>query len=357
MPTLIQEMIMASVEFKNLKKDYGTTSVVKNINLDIKHGEFIVLLGPSGCGKSTTLRMLAGLEDITDGEIYIDDALVNDLHPIERNIAMVFQSYALYPHMSVKQNIGFSLENMKVEKSKREELIAEVAELLELTPLLERKPKDLSGGQRQRVAMGRAMVRRPKVFLFDEPLSNLDAKLRGQMRKEIKLLHEKVKTTILYVTHDQVEAMTLADRVVIINQGVIEQIGTPKEIFEKPNTQFVARFIGSPEINIFDINTTDIREVFNTEDIPSNTESVGIRPQDFTLNSHEIPDEYRSKMNFEIFNTEVLGSNVHLDGYFKEKKIKIEIPYSDEIYTGDIEIFFDKRKSHFFDSNNKITLI
>lgn len=270
---------MASVTFRNLEKSYGNTQVVKNIDLEIKHGEFIVLLGPSGCGKSTTLRMLAGLENITGGEIMIDDLVVNDLHPIERNIAMVFQSYALYPHMTVGENIGFSLENMNVDKAKRKEMVAEVAEVLELTPLLERKPKELSGGQRQRVAMGRAMVRTPEVFLFDEPLSNLDAKLRGQMRKEIRALHQRVKTTVIYVTHDQVEAMTLADKIVILNNGVIEQIGTPIEIFEKPKTEFVAKFIGTPEINIFDVDTTNIANCFPDSTVNNVIQKVGIRPR------------------------------------------------------------------------------
>ena len=249
---------MASVQFKNLEKSYDATHVVKGIDLSIKHGEFMVFLGPSGCGKSTTLRMLAGLESITSGEILIGDEVVNDLHPIERNIAMVFQSYALYPHMTVAENIGFSLENLKIDKAKRHSMVAEIAEILELTELLERKPKDLSGGQRQRVAMGRAMVRNPEVFLFDEPLSNLDAKLRGQMRKEIKRLHQRVNTTVIYVTHDQVEAMTLADRIVILNQGKIEQLGTPKEIYEHPKNVFVAKFIGYPEMNNIKIDKMDM---------------------------------------------------------------------------------------------------
>ncbi|KHT65587.1 sugar ABC transporter ATPase [Photobacterium gaetbulicola] len=346
---------MASVTFKNLKKNYGETEVVKKIDLEVKHGEFIVLLGPSGCGKSTTLRMLAGLEDITGGEIYIGDRLVNNLHPIERNIAMVFQSYALYPHMTVAENIGFSLENMKVAKEKRREMVAEVAEALELTPLLARKPKDLSGGQRQRVAMGRAMVRTPEVFLFDEPLSNLDAKLRGQMRREIKALHDKVRTTIIYVTHDQVEAMTLADRVVILNQGVIEQVGTPKEIFEQPKTEFVARFIGSPEINIFDFHSTQISQSFAPGEVHENVVSIGIRPQDISLNAQDIVLEYRISMRLEIYSHEVLGSVVHIIAYLKDKKVIIEHPYQEEMPTGEITIYFDKRKIHCFDKNNKAT--
>ncbi|CAM3162300.1 sn-glycerol-3-phosphate ABC transporter ATP-binding protein UgpC [Vibrio mytili] len=345
---------MAAVTFSNLVKSYGETQVVKDIDLHINHGEFVVLLGPSGCGKSTTLRMLAGLEDITDGEIYIDDLLVNDLHPIERNIAMVFQSYALYPHMTVEENIGFSLENLKVEKEAAKKMVAEVAEILELTPLLSRKPKELSGGQRQRVAMGRAMVRSPKVFLFDEPLSNLDAKLRGQMRKEIRALHEKVKTTIIYVTHDQVEAMTLADRVVILNNGKIEQVGSPKEIFENPKTEFVARFIGSPEINIFDVTTSDISTCI--ADIHEGVRSIGIRPQDLNLNAENIEKEFCCEIPVQVKNSEILGSVIHLDCLFKEKKVVVETKYMEEEFDKNITLYFDKRKAHFFDNNQCTTL-
>ncbi|GHW11597.1 sn-glycerol-3-phosphate ABC transporter ATP-binding protein UgpC [Vibrio cholerae] len=345
---------MAAVTFSNLVKNYGDTQVVKGIDLNINHGEFIVLLGPSGCGKSTTLRMLAGLEDITGGEIYIDDLLVNDLHPIERNIAMVFQSYALYPHMTVEENIGFSLENLKIEKRKIKRMVSEVAEALELTPLLQRKPKELSGGQRQRVAMGRAMVRTPKVFLFDEPLSNLDAKLRGQMRKEIRALHEKVKTTIIYVTHDQIEAMTLADRVVILNNGKIEQVGTPEEIFENPKTVFVARFIGSPEINLFDVVTSDISNCISN--IQQDVKSIGIRPQDFNLEEDGIDSEFCCEMPVRVINSEVLGSVMHLDCLFKDKKIVVETKYTEEKIDEKITLYFDKRKAHFFDNNQCTTL-
>ncbi|NLS12203.1 sn-glycerol-3-phosphate ABC transporter ATP-binding protein UgpC [Vibrio sp. SM6] len=347
---------MASVTFKNLAKSYDEIQVVKGIDLEVNHGEFIVLLGPSGCGKSTTLRMLAGLEDISGGEIYIDDLLVNDLHPIERNIAMVFQSYALYPHMTVEENIGFSLENMKVEKKQRAEMVKKVAEVLELTPLLQRKPKDLSGGQRQRVAMGRAMVRTPKVFLFDEPLSNLDAKLRGQMRKEIRALHERVKTTVIYVTHDQVEAMTLADRIVIINNGVIEQVGTPKEIFEAPKTQFVAKFIGTPEINLFDHGTMDMSQYIPSEFIPSETKSIGIRPQSFTLIKEEIEDAHRCSIDVTVHSAEHLGSVSHLECYLGSKRVNAEVKNLEQDLQGDVTLYFDLRKTLYFDSNNVTTL-
>ena len=243
---------MTEVTLKNIVKRYGKTQVVHGIDLDIANNEFVVLVGPSGCGKSTTLRMIAGLEDISDGDIYIGDTRVNDLPPRKRNISMVFQNYALYPHMSVAENLGFSLKIAKKPEAEIENAVKEAAEILGLEALLERTPAQLSGGQRQRVAMGRAIVRHPDVFLFDEPLSNLDAKLRTQMRIEIKKLHSKIKTTIVYVTHDQIEAMTLADRIVIMKDGHIVQIGTPIQVFERPRDTFVATFIGSPPMNLIE---------------------------------------------------------------------------------------------------------
>ena len=241
---------MGSISLVNVVKSYGKTEAVRGIDLDITHNEFVVLVGPSGCGKSTTLRMIAGLEEITDGEIHIADKLVNDLPPRKRNISMVFQNYALYPHMSVRENLGFGLKIAKMPADKVAEEVAAAAEILGLSDLLERTPAELSGGQRQRVAMGRAIVRHPQAFLFDEPLSNLDANLRVQMRTEIKKLHSKVQTTIVYVTHDQVEAMTLADRIVVMKDGLIEQVGTPMEVFSHPANTFVASFIGSPQMNL-----------------------------------------------------------------------------------------------------------
>src|SRR5246127_4609041 len=240
---------MAQVALRNIVKTFDRTPAVQGINLDIADREFIVLVGPSGCGKSTTLRMIAGLEEATSGEIYIGDQLVNDVPPKDRDIAMVFQNYALYPHMTVFENMSFGLRLKKFPKAEIKERVQGAARILDITELLDRRPKQLSGGQRQRVAMGRAIVRNPKVFLFDEPLSNLDAKLRVQMRTEIKRVHQKVKTTTVYVTHDQVEAMTLADRVVVMNGGRIEQIGTPQELYHNPKTRFVAGFIGSPAMN------------------------------------------------------------------------------------------------------------
>jgi len=241
---------MASVTLKNLVKKFGKTEVIHGINLDITDMELVVLVGPSGCGKSTVLRLIAGLEQITTGEILIEDSVVNNVEPKDRGAAMVFQNYALYPHMDVFGNMSFGLKLSKTPKAEIESRVKEVAEILELGELLKRKPYQLSGGQRQRVAMGRAMVRKPSIFLFDEPLSNLDAKLRTQMRTEIKRLHQKVETTIIYVTHDQVEAMTLADRIVVMRDGYIEQVGKPIELFQKPANTFVAGFIGSPPMNL-----------------------------------------------------------------------------------------------------------
>ena len=241
---------MASVSFHDIEKSFGSTKVIHGIGFDIRDGEFMVLVGPSGCGKSTLLRMLAGLEEITAGTIAIDSKVVNDVESKDRDIAMVFQSYALYPHMTVADNMAFSLKLRKADAKTIEERVARAAKILNLDPYLHRYPRELSGGQRQRVAMGRAIVRDPKVFLFDEPLSNLDAKLRVAMRAEIKALHQRLKTTTVYVTHDQVEAMTMADRIVVMHDGRIEQIGTPLDLYDRPDNLFVAQFIGSPAMNI-----------------------------------------------------------------------------------------------------------
>src|SRR6185312_8839206 len=242
---------MAFLEIKNVQKRYGTADVLKGIDIAVEAGDFLVLVGPSGCGKSTLLNMIAGLDAITEGEVRINGARVNELHPSKRNIAMVFQSYALYPNMTVAQNMTFGLEMHGVPKAERERLLADVAKLLQIDHLLERKPGQLSGGQRQRVAMGRALVRDPDVFLFDEPLSNLDAKLRVDMRTEIKKLHQKLRTTIVYVTHDQIEALTLSTRIAVMFGGHVQQLGTPKEIYDNPANIFVASFMGSPSMNLF----------------------------------------------------------------------------------------------------------
>jgi multiple sugar transport system ATP-binding protein len=294
---------MAAVSFRNIQKTYGgKVKVIHGIGFDISDGEFVVLVGPSGCGKSTLLRMLAGLEDITDGEIVIDGKIVNELESKDRDIAMVFQSYALYPHMTVRDNMAFSLKLRKADKKITDERVANAARILNLDPLLERYPRELSGGQRQRVAMGRAIVRDPKVFLFDEPLSNLDAKLRVAMRAEIKALHQRLKTTTVYVTHDQIEAMTMADRIVVMHDGIIEQIGTPLELFDKPGNLFVAQFIGSPAMNVFagQLAATDDGLAADALGVrwplphgvagaPGQAVHYGIRPTDLTLAAHGIP--------------------------------------------------------------------
>jgi multiple sugar transport system ATP-binding protein len=248
---------MHSVEISNVRKTFGPAEVIHGVSANIDDGEFAILVGPSGCGKSTLLRMIAGLETISSGTIRIGDRVVNDLQPNERDIAMVFQNYALYPQMNVAQNMGFALEMAKTPKAERARLIAEAAEILGLEPLLGRYPRQLSGGQRQRVAMGRAIVRKPKVFLFDEPLSNLDAKLRVQMRAEIKALQKRLNTTTVYVTHDQIEAMTMADKIVVMNAGSIEQIGAPLELYDRPRNTFVASFIGSPSMNLVEGTLTN----------------------------------------------------------------------------------------------------
>ncbi|MBQ4382857.1 MAG: sn-glycerol-3-phosphate ABC transporter ATP-binding protein UgpC, partial [Firmicutes bacterium] len=257
---------MSSLQLKNIKKTYSNgITAVNDFNLDIADQEFIIFVGPSGCGKSTTLRMIAGLEEITEGELYIDDKLVNDVAPKDRDIAMVFQNYALYPHMTVYDNMAFGLKLRKVPKKEIETRVKEAARILEIEHLLDRKPKALSGGQRQRVAMGRAIVRSPKVFLMDEPLSNLDAKLRVQMRIEIAKLHMSLGTTIIYVTHDQTEAMTLGTRIVVLKDGVIQQVDTPQNLYEKPQNLFVAGFMGSPQMNFLDATVKVVGDVANLE--------------------------------------------------------------------------------------------
>lgn len=281
---------MSNVILKNLVKVYDKKRVINNINLEIKDKEFIVLVGASGCGKSTVLRMIAGLEDITDGEIYIGDKKVNDVHPKDRDIAFVFQSYALYPHMTVRENIAFGLKMRKVDKKIIEEKVKQAAEILDLNEYLDRKPKQLSGGQRQRVALGRAIVRNPKVFLMDEPLSNLDAKLRVQMRSEIKKLHEKLQTTFIYVTHDQTEALTMGDRIVVFNNGVIQQVDTPENIYNNPANTFVAGFIGAPQMNFINGNLLGLGDYI-----------VGVRPEKM-ISGGDI------KLTVDVDMTELLGS-------------------------------------------------
>ncbi|HEX2200312.1 MAG TPA: sn-glycerol-3-phosphate ABC transporter ATP-binding protein UgpC [Burkholderiales bacterium] len=289
---------MASVVFDSISKSFGSTKVLHGISLDIADGEFMVLVGPSGCGKSTLLRMLAGLEDISGGRISIDARVVNDVESKDRDIAMVFQSYALYPHMTVRENMGFSLRLRKENARVVGERVDRAAAILNLEPYLERYPRELSGGQRQRVAMGRAIVRDPKVFLFDEPLSNLDAKLRVAMRSEIKALHQRLKTTTVYVTHDQVEAMTMADRIAVMNEGRIEQLGGPLELYDRPANLFVAQFIGSPAMNVFDgvyrdgaVDGLGARWPCNAKARDGQRVKYGIRPEHLQSGGTGIPAE------------------------------------------------------------------
>ena len=300
---------MSFLELKKVTKVYPNgTKAINETSLNIEHGEFMVFVGPSGCGKSTLLRMIAGLEDITEGEIDLDGKTINKTDPSERDIAMVFQNYALYPHMNVYKNLSYGLKNRGESKEKIDNKVNEVAELLEIKEYLQRKPAQLSGGQRQRVAMGRAIVRNPKVFLFDEPLSNLDAKLRGQVRIEIKKLQQSMNVTSVFVTHDQVEAMTLGDRLAVINEGVIEQIGTPIEVYEKPESKFVAEFIGSPQMNF--INGTIKNDYFESKSLKLNTDlnidnanvNLGFRAEDL-----EIKEGGEISLNIDII--EKLGSD------------------------------------------------
>ncbi len=351
---------MAQVELKNLSKKYGKVTAVQNMDLIIPHNQFLVLVGPSGCGKSTTLRMIAGLEEITGGEILINDEKVNDKDPKDRNVSMVFQNYALYPHMSVEENLGFSLKIAKVKPEEIEKRVTEAVNILGLEDLRARKPSQLSGGQRQRVAMGRAIVRRPDAFLFDEPLSNLDAKLRTQMRTEIKKLHQKLKTTIIYVTHDQVEAMTLADRIIIMKDGYIEQIGSPIEVFSKPANVFVATFIGSPPMNIFSaeiINSNNQTKIKLDENIyfdcsdeqknklkNRNSVFLGIRAEDImSVDKIENSKFWSFKKNIDI--VEPLGTETQLFITINNKEIICRMYNPYEVNVGDeLNFQVDPRK-------------
>jgi len=284
---------MGSVQIQNLSKSYGATKVIHGLNINIADGEFMALVGPSGCGKSTLLRMIAGLEPINDGTIAIGDRVVNNLPPSERDIAMVFQTYALYPHKSVAENMGFALKVAKTDKAEIDRRVKEAAEILSLTEYLDRKPRHLSGGQRQRVAMGRAIVRDPQVFLFDEPLSNLDAKLRIQMRTEIKELHQRLKTTTVFVTHDQIEAMTLADRIVVMQDGIIEQVGTPLELYDNPSNEFVATFIGAPSMNLLSGELSDGKVRIKDYVLPgpggAGEVNLGVRPEHLIISDSGLP--------------------------------------------------------------------
>ena len=315
---------MAAIKLKNVYQSFGKTEVLHDINIEIGHGEFVALVGPSGCGKSTLLRLISGLEAVTAGDIIFDDDIVNDSSPAQREIAMVFQSYALYPHMTVYKNLAFGLENLRMDRSEIKQRIAGVAKMLDLQPYLNRKPKALSGGQQQRVAIGRAIVRKPRVFLFDEPLSNLDAKLRVQTRSELTRLHKQLQTTMIYVTHDQVEAMTMAQKIVVLNQGRVEQVGKPLAIFEYPANKFVAEFIGSPKMNILPGKVVALNQQGVTLAVAAlgticlslradhlacgDAVAIGIRPSHIKVTDDE------SGIAFELANIESMGHETFIYG-------------------------------------------
>ena len=327
---------MSSVVLKNVTKIYDKKRVIDDVDLTINDKEFIVLVGASGCGKSTLLRMIAGLEDITEGEIFIGDKKVNDVQPKDRDIAFVFQSYALYPHMTVRENIAFGLKMRKIDKATIEKKVQEAAEILDLGEYLDRKPKQLSGGQRQRVALGRAIVRNPKVFLMDEPLSNLDAKLRVQMRSEIKKLHEKLQPTFIYVTHDQTEALTMGDRIVVLDKGKIQQAGRPEEIYNNPANTFVAGFVGSPQMNFID-----------SKDFPYETKEdviIGIRPEKMICGG-----KIKLTVNIEI--SELLGSEKIAYFNIGDQKCSAKLPADYDIGKT-LELSINPDDLYFFNKDN-----
>ena len=373
---------MASVKLTDVKKVYdNNVTAVHDFNLDIKDKEFVVFVGPSGCGKSTTMRMIAGLEDISGGTVEIDGVVVNDLQPKDRDIAMVFQNYALYPHMTVYDNIAFSLRLKKMPEDEIYEKVTNAAEVLGITEYLTRKPRALSGGQRQRVAIGRAMVRQSKVFLMDEPLSNLDAKLRNQMRAEIILLRQKLNTTFIYVTHDQTEAMTLGDRIVIMHDGYIEQVGTPMEVFEMPRNVFVAEFIGAPKMNLMETElenfggkyyvrpfgakievTGSKADELKKKGIGARKVLLGVRPEHITLTDASAEDAIPCKLEV----NEMMGSELHLHVYTADDtRLIVRVPtinLSAEqrkaiVYGAQLYITFEGKVMHFFDKETSKNLI
>jgi multiple sugar transport system ATP-binding protein len=363
---------MAQVILKDLNKKFDEVHAVKDVNLHIRDKEFVVLVGPSGCGKTTTLRMIAGLEEITSGEIVIGDRVVNDLPPKDRDIAMVFQNYALYPHMSVYDNMAFGLRMRKFPKAEIDKRVREAAEILGIQDLLHRKPRQLSGGQRQRVAVGRAIVRHPQVFLFDEPLSNLDAKLRVQMRVELKRLHERLATTAVYVTHDQVEAMTLGDRVVVMRDGWIQQVGEPLELYARPANKFVAGFIGSPAMNFADMTVVDrngalwietpglsVRvppdRVERLRSYRGRTVTLGVRPEDLHLATGDDPAEYTFDAVVEV--VEPLGSEILLDVKAGPNTLVARVEPTVRVRVHEaVRLALDPDRVHFFDVQTELAI-
>ena len=357
---------MSSVELVDIRKRYAEADVIKGLNLKVADGEFLALVGPSGCGKSTLLRMIAGLEEISGGEVRIDGRVVNKVDPKGRNVAMVFQNYALYPHMTVRENISLNLRISRVSKGEIERRVADAAALLDIGALLDRRPAQLSGGQRQRVAMGRALVRNPAVFLFDEPLSNLDAKLRVQMRSEIKSFHQKVPTTSIYVTHDQIEAMTLADRVVVLNSGKIEQVGSPIELYERPENTFVASFIGSPAMNMAEGEIVGVEGGGTGVALPTGvllrsaialTEPagrrvvVGLRPEHLTLEGSE------NAIPATVVHVEPTGAQTHLLVQALAQEVTVVVNDIVSVARGDaINLHIDPKRVHLFDAATQLRL-
>ena len=367
---------MAGLQLKNIYKIYPNGfNAVKDFNLDIEDKEFIIFVGPSGCGKSTTLRMIAGLEDISSGELWIDGKLCNDIEPKDRDIAMVFQNYALYPHMTVYDNMAFGLKLRKVPKAEIDKMVRDAAKILDLEKLLDRKPKALSGGQRQRVAMGRAIVRNPKVFLMDEPLSNLDAKLRVQMRTEIAKLHQRLGTTIIYVTHDQTEAMTLGTRIVVMKDGVVQQVDTPQNLYDKPGNLFVAGFMGSPQMNFLDAEVevngdkASLKIAGQSIELPpakakkvidggyaGKTVTFGIRPEDVD-DSEMVVSTSKAVFESTINVYELLGAEVYLYFDLAEFPITARVDSRTTARPGDkVKFAFDVEKIHIFDKETELTI-
>jgi len=366
---------MGALSIRNVKKSYGSTDILKGINIEIEEGEFLILVGPSGCGKSTLLAMIAGLDSITSGEVYIADRLVNNLSPKDRDIAMVFQSYALYPNMSVRQNISFGLEIRKVPKDQQEKIVQQVAGILQMGHLLDRKPSQLSGGQRQRVAMGRAIARNPVMFLFDEPLSNLDAKLRVEMRTEIKLLHQRVGKTIVYVTHDQIEAMTLGDKIAVMKAGEVQQFGSPQQVYDNPANLFVAGFMGSPSMNFVTCQVVDAgsgtgvkldidgrNHVIPTPHVEGKLASwkgreviMGIRPEMIT---HQV-DYLAGTANFHTISAKVevdepTGPDTLIMIHINGKEVVCRVHPKEAKVAGDqMELMMDVSKTVFFDPKSE----
>jgi len=368
---------MASLSLRHIKKTYSNGfTAVNDFNLEIADQEFIIFVGPSGCGKSTTLRMIAGLEEISDGELYIDGKLMNDVAPKDRDIAMVFQNYALYPHMTVFDNMAFGLKLRKTPKAEIEQRVHEAARILEIEHLLDRKPKALSGGQRQRVAMGRAIVRNPKVFLMDEPLSNLDAKLRVQMRIEISRLHERLNATIIYVTHDQVEAMTLGTRIVVMKDGIMQQVDSPIKLYNEPNNLFVAGFIGSPQMNFIDAvpqkEGNNVYLTFHGQKVllPNDkahrvvdggylgqTVVMGIRPEDLHEGQEALDKFKDSTFEATVNATELLGAEKHLYVNIDETDLIAKVNPRLDIKNGDtVKLAMDNSRIHVFDKETELTI-